>query len=596
MAIRKTAARAVLVAALAAAPALLLVSFAPPERAAAVEGERRTGWLHLVWRDAPGRAEGPFYLLVDDAGRATALTLRAGELAPYGGALALNGRRVSVEGEALSAAAGAGPVRAPALRVRALRPVDGPRRAVQAGPRPFATLLCRFADQPGSDARPRAEYERWMGAERPGLDHFWRELSEERITLDGTRVFGPYVLPKPRSAYIVGGRAQLAELVEDCTGAADADVFFPTYTGVNLQFNADLDGYSWGGGYTLSRDGVTRGYGMTWMAGWADLMVYAHEAGHSFGLPHSSGPYDQVYDSKWDVMSGGGRFDDALGTTVPPHTIAWHKELLGWVPEARMLRLEAGADTTVLLARSALSGADGVQAIRIAAGTTGGVFYTVEARRFTGYDAGLPAQAVVLHRVNPGGNGSPARVVDPDGDGDPNDQGAMWLPGETFEDVASGIRVSVLEATPEGYRVRVSAPPRLQIVSAPGRPEGVVGTPYADQLEAAEAATWTVTSGSLPPGLSLGPQGAVTGIPERSGYFEFTVEARAGERVGTAVLAVVVGEPALERGAVMDALLGVAPGLDADGRRYLDLAGNKNGQVDVGDVRAWLVREQVIQP
>ena len=591
MAIPKAAARAALLVALAAAPGFLLVSFAPPERAAAVEGERRAGWLHLVWRDAPGRAEGPFYLLVDDAGRATALSLSARELAPYGGAMAMNGRRVAVEGELLSSAAGAGPVRAPTLRVRALRPADGPRRAVQAGARPFATLLCRFADQPGSDARPRAEYERWMGAERPGLDHFWRELSEERITLDGTRVFGPYVLPKPRSGYIVGGRAQLGELVEDCTGAADADVHFPTYTGVNLQFNADLDGYSWGGGYTLSRDGVTRGYGMTWMAGWADLMVYAHEAGHSFGLPHSSGPYNQVYDSKWDVMSGGGRFDQGAGTTVPPHTIAWHKELLGWIPEARMLRLEPGADTTVLLARSARPGAEGVQAIRIAAGAAGGVFYTAEARLFTGYDDGVPAQAVVLHRVDPGGDGSPARVVDPDGDGDPNDEGAMWLPGESFEDVAGNLRVSVLGATPEGYRVRVSAPPLLRIVSGPARPEGVVGAPYADQLEADEAAAWTVASGSLPPGLSLSPQGAVAGIPERSGYFEFTVEARAGERVGTAVLALVVGEPALPRDAVMDALLGVAPGVDADGRRYLDLMGNHNGKLDVGDVRAWLRRQ-----
>lgn len=36
---------------------------------------------------------------------------------------------------------------------------------------------------------------------------------------------------------------------------------------------------------------------------------------------------------------------------------------------------------------------------------------------------------------------SHALVVDDDGNGDPNDEGARWLPGEVFRDPATGIEI-----------------------------------------------------------------------------------------------------------------------------------------------------------
>ena len=50
-----------------------------------------------------------------------------------------------------------------------------------------------------------------------------------------------------------------------------------------------------------------------------------------------------------------------------------------------------------------------------------GLFYTVEARRRTGYDQGIPGDAVLLHTVDPTRKTrpQPAEVVDPDG-------GAAW--------------------------------------------------------------------------------------------------------------------------------------------------------------------------
>ena len=48
----------------------------------------------------------------------------------------------------------------------------------------------------------------------------------------------------------------------------------------------------------MPRFAYERGYGtgQVWLA---------HEMGHSFGLPHSSGPYRETYDSDWDPMSDG---------------------------------------------------------------------------------------------------------------------------------------------------------------------------------------------------------------------------------------------------------------------------------------------------
>ena len=83
-------------------------------------------------------------------------------------------------------------------------------------------------------------------------------------------------------------------------------------------------------------------------------------------------------------------------------------------------------------------------------------FYVVETRRFTVYDGQIPGEAVVIHKVYTTLNDRNARVVDAKNDGDPNDAGAMWLPGETFTDSANGIKVRVTGATASGYEVTIN--------------------------------------------------------------------------------------------------------------------------------------------
>jgi sugar lactone lactonase YvrE len=64
------------------------------------------------------------------------------------------------------------------------------------------------------------------------------------------------------------------------------------------------------------------------------------------------------------------------------------------------------------------------------------------------------------------------------------------------------------------------------VIAEPFLPAGTVGLPYPGRLDAVAgtgAVTWSVSSGTLPTGLSLAQTGALTGIPQTAGRFSFTV-------------------------------------------------------------------------
>ena len=79
-----------------------------------------------------------------------------------------------------------------------------------------------------------------------------------------------------------------------------------------------------------------------------------------------------------------------------------------------------------------------------------------------------------------------------------------------------------LEGTPTGEGTVVSAPK----ITTESLPDGTVGTAYNQTLQADNAPTqWSVTSGSLPNGLSLNSDGTITGTPTTEGTSTFTVTA-----------------------------------------------------------------------
>jgi hypothetical protein len=577
-----------------------------------------TGTFYIIWRDgAPDERVGDDrrYAIIDDQGAWYEVQPDAGAWTAFGGARALDRRRVTLDARAVIPARDAG-TGMPVIRASAARLAEPSLRAsvsadytttypAVTGSQPYVTILCRFQDTPESALPPKSTAEAIMGSSYPGMDNYYREVSGGQINLAGSKVVGWYTLPQPRAYYMPNGTPDLGKLAEDCTGAADNDVYFPDYRGINLQFSDRFDCCSYGGGWLLKRDGQNRGYGMTWLANWALTSAnYGHEMGHSFGFPHSHGPYGQVYDSKWDVMSDAYVYRNSTWGWIGQHTIAYHKNLVGWIPAARRFVAPAGKSSTITIERSAQPEANGNYLMAIIPIPNSTQFYTVEARRFVGnYDAHVPGEAIVLHRC-----GDDATVIDADNNGNPNDAGAMWLPGETFTDAAHNISVSVEAQVGNAWRVTIrnqvtSAPPSLSIaVSAAESDSAMIhtATPVPDSAAVtlsgpgAASATWSASKKAS--WLTL-----TTASGTGSGMVRWTRQTQSlapGTYVDTITVTtsgasgsparlvdtfVVLPEPGIDAAAA--SLLGTTALATAQ-QRWLDAHGNNDGVYNLGDFLA----------
>ncbi len=326
---------------------------------------------------------------------------------------------------------------------------------VTTGSKPWVTILCRFAGSTGAPPQTNEWFETLMGANAPGMDHYWREVSYNNINLAGSKVVGWYNLPHPRLAYMDRNGDGIADdldwgrAAEDCATAADADVFFPDFMGINLMFDQTLDCCSWGvSGSPSNRDGITRAYAVTWMPPWGyqHHATLAHEMGHGFGLPHSF--------SQWEPMGVWRcRFPDPMLSCLGGHLISYQKDKLGWIPAARRYEAAPGSLQTIDIERLAQPVSSSNYLIaQIPIGGSATTFYTVEARRFIGnYDTQVPFEAIAIHRVDTTAS-DPARVMDGTFD-DTFD--TKWIPGETFCDPVNKVRVAVNSTTAAGFNVTI---------------------------------------------------------------------------------------------------------------------------------------------
>src|SRR5262249_45159781 len=84
-----------------------------------------------------------------------------------------------------------------------------------------------------------------------------------------------------------------------------------------------------------------------------------------------------------------------------------------------------------------------------------------------------------------------------------------------------------MSSPPLATQIMIGNPGPLTVNPTPAPPAGLVGTPYEPFSFSATGGylplTWSITAGKLPPGLTLGNDGSLSGTPTSVGTFTFTV-------------------------------------------------------------------------
>ncbi len=324
---------------------------------------------------------------------------------------------------------------------------------------------------------------------------------------------GWLTLPQPKSYYapcnfgVTCANTHLSELGDHGTALGRAQgINFTQFDNINFVLSNDLDCCAWGGSYFSSVD--NKSYGATWEPPWGqNTVTYAHEMGHSLGMPHSGWVYF-AYDSPWDMMSSTLSLNGAVcGSYVSRNTgqtssltcaepgdgyIGAHLDFLGWLPTANQLVVTGGGGVSASLEAMTLPIGAAIKMIKIcvpgfACSGSSARYFTVETRvkglgATSQYDNAITGDGVVIHSVqrdrpaisgtcyfnsqsgwavpidatpgdydstncNYGGRLSPNRAL----------ENAQWPVGSTYKNATYGFNVQVVSRSGSTFVVSVGS-------------------------------------------------------------------------------------------------------------------------------------------
>ena len=334
----------------------------------------------------------------------------------------------------------------------------------------WGVILCKFSDVPIEPFTKAFALDLLTGP--GGLREYWTAMSYGK--LDTTIAFadGWNTLPFTVKDFIPLTRgARIAQCFADYMGRPHPDGI-PPFDKVIVFLNAVIDSGSASGNVVIDPNAVRPTF-------------IAHEMGHGLKLDHSfdtrSVPWDAgsdarpgAYGNSFDIMSaeafGGqpamlsGRFGAA-----GPGMNALTRERLEWLPEEKVSTIthNPGQDFSVRVSVGALDN-QAVPAVSLVKITSGGsangaplaaMTYLVEFRPKTGWDAGVVADAVVIHMMR---DGDVARIAW-------SADNQAWQANSTFSDLARGIAISVVFIAPDRSKadilVSAGASARLPAIS-----------------------------------------------------------------------------------------------------------------------------------
>jgi len=272
---------------------------------------------------------------------------------------------------------------------------------------PWAVLLTKWSDD-SSEPNPQSFFDNlFTSAGRNTfnmIDYFWT-MSHATVDLSGSIVFGWFDLGRPKADYVGNvldenvpvGKFNRGGLLDNAIAAANAKlapegIDLTKFWGVVVVMNtkAPAEDPLFGAVGKVCCSSVS-----------AQPSLLGQEMGHGYGLHHSRKDGSDVdYQDPWDTMSTASPYEAAniAYTAIGPGLNAANMRSVGWLDEKRVWKPStSGAfETQIELRPLHRLDLDGLNAAELP-GTQGG--FLVEFRIKEQWDAGIPASAVLVHRL-----------------------------------------------------------------------------------------------------------------------------------------------------------------------------------------------------